>query len=74
MGNDTASPWELFRRPKMRWITLNMMFNWFVNSLVYYGLSLNSGALAGLFITSGCPSISIVLEFRSVSIGIVDLS
>lgn len=31
----------------MKLITLNMMFNWFVNSLVYYGLSLNAGALAG---------------------------
>ena len=47
VGNETVSPFDLFRRPKMRWITLNMMFNWFVNSLVYYGLSLNSGALAG---------------------------
>jgi len=41
------SPMELFRRPRMRLITINMMFNWFVNSLVYYGLSLNAGELAG---------------------------
>ena len=31
----------------MKLVTFNMMFNWFVNSLVYYGLSLNAGALAG---------------------------
>jgi len=41
------SQYELFKRPKMRIITINLMFNWFVVTLVYYGLSLNSGALAG---------------------------
>nr|XP_039273911.1 organic cation transporter protein-like isoform X1 [Styela clava]XP_039273912.1 organic cation transporter protein-like isoform X1 [Styela clava] len=41
------SPIELFRRPKMRILTFNVLFNWFVISLVYYGLSLNVGNLAG---------------------------
>jgi len=45
--HEKASIMELFKRPKMKLITLNMMFNWFVNSLVYYGLSLNAGELAG---------------------------
>jgi len=44
---ENASILELFKRPKMKLVTFNMMFNWFVNSLVYYGLSLNAGALAG---------------------------
>lgn len=44
---ESLSPVELFKRTKMRLVTINMMFNWFVNSLVYYGLSLNAGALAG---------------------------
>ncbi|XP_076819926.1 organic cation transporter protein-like [Clavelina lepadiformis] len=44
---ENYSPIELFRRPRMRLVTFNMMFNWFVNSLVYYGLSLNVGELAG---------------------------
>ncbi|CAK8674959.1 unnamed protein product [Clavelina lepadiformis] len=38
---------DLFRDKKTLLITLNVMFNWFVNSLVYYGVSLNAGALAG---------------------------
>ena len=29
----------------MRLITINCMFNWFANSIVYYGLSLNAAAL-----------------------------
>ena len=39
--------WDLFRYKQLRWITCNMCFNWCVNSLVYYGLSLNSSNLAG---------------------------
>ncbi|XP_075068277.1 solute carrier family 22 member 13-like [Mixophyes fleayi] len=35
---------DLFRRPNLRKITLVMSFVWFVNSLVYYGLSLNVGS------------------------------
>ncbi|XP_038073511.1 organic cation transporter protein-like [Patiria miniata] len=39
--------WHLFRTPKIRRISLVMIFTWFVNSLVYYGLSLNTDSLAG---------------------------
>lgn len=46
-AKDNVSPIELFRRPKMRWITVKMLFCWFVSALVYYGLSLNAGSLAG---------------------------
>ncbi|XP_075684791.1 solute carrier family 22 member 13-like [Rhinoderma darwinii] len=35
---------DLFRNPSLRKVTLVMSFVWFVNSLVYYGLSLNVGS------------------------------
>ncbi|XP_018409001.1 PREDICTED: solute carrier family 22 member 13-like [Nanorana parkeri] len=35
---------DLFRIPTLRRVTLVMSFVWFVNSLVYYGLSLNVGS------------------------------
>ncbi|KAM4029098.1 solute carrier family 22 member 13-like isoform 2-T2 [Anomaloglossus baeobatrachus] len=35
---------DLFRVPSLRKVTLVMSFVWFVNSLVYYGLSLNVGS------------------------------
>jgi len=38
---------DLFKTPNLRWRTLNFYYNWFVNSFVYYGLSLNSGNLGG---------------------------
>ncbi len=39
--------WHLFSTPGMRRISIVMIFAWFVNSLVYYGLSLNTNSLAG---------------------------
>merc|ERR550534_2258250 len=38
---------DLFRTRGSRFITLNLMYNWFVESVVYYGLGLNAGALPG---------------------------
>ncbi|XP_078493967.1 organic cation transporter protein-like [Ciona intestinalis] len=38
---------DLFRHRGTCIITIKVMFNWFVNSFVYYGISLNAGALAG---------------------------
>ncbi|XP_074649098.1 organic cation transporter protein-like [Tubulanus polymorphus] len=38
---------DLVRTPNMRKKTLNICFNWFVNSLVYYGLSMLGSQLAG---------------------------
>ena len=32
----------LFTRPLLVLKTVNMFFNWFVNTLVYYGLTMNS--------------------------------
>jgi len=42
-----ATIFDLFKTPNLRWRTLNFYYNWFVNSFVYYGLSLNSGNLGG---------------------------
>jgi len=38
---------DLVRTPSLRAKTLNCCLNWFANSLVYYGLSLNTGKLLG---------------------------
>jgi MFS transporter, OCT family, solute carrier family 22 (organic cation transporter), member 16 len=38
---------DLIRTPSLRAKTLNCCLNWFANSLVYYGLSLNTGKLLG---------------------------
>ncbi|XP_033635412.1 organic cation transporter protein-like [Asterias rubens] len=42
-GQQTAA--GLFKTPNMRAKTLNLMFNWFVNSMVYYGLGLSTSNL-----------------------------
>lgn len=38
---------DLFRTPNLRKKSLNICLNWFANSIVYYGLSLNMGNLVG---------------------------
>ncbi|XP_065332328.1 organic cation transporter protein [Cloeon dipterum] len=38
---------DLVRTPNLRAKTLNCALNWFANSIVYYGLSLNTGKLLG---------------------------
>lgn len=38
---------DLFKTPNLRKKTLNICLNWFANSIVYYGLSLNTGNLVG---------------------------
>lgn len=38
---------DLFKTPNLRKKTLNICFSWFANSIVYYGLSLNTGNLVG---------------------------
>ncbi|XP_070567476.1 organic cation transporter protein-like [Ptychodera flava] len=42
-----ASVVDLMRYPNMRKKTLNVFYNWFTVSLVYYGLSLNTSNLGG---------------------------
>ncbi|XP_014203835.1 organic cation transporter protein [Copidosoma floridanum] len=38
---------DLLKTPNLRLKTLNVCLNWFANSIVYYGLSLNTGNLVG---------------------------
>nr|XP_039273412.1 organic cation transporter protein-like [Styela clava] len=46
--DDTSySTIDLFKHSKLRIVTLKVGFNWAVNSMVYYGISLNAGSLAG---------------------------
>ncbi|XP_066974769.1 organic cation transporter protein-like isoform X1 [Macrobrachium rosenbergii] len=63
---------DLFRFPNLRRKTLNLHFNWFVNSGVYYGLSLNTGNLGGNdylnFIISG----AVELPAHAITILILD--
>ncbi|XP_052123042.1 organic cation transporter protein isoform X2 [Frankliniella occidentalis] len=46
---ETGSPsvLDLFRYPNLRKKSLNIFFNWFVNSATYYGLSWNTSNLGG---------------------------
>ncbi|XP_069696534.1 organic cation transporter protein [Periplaneta americana] len=45
--NESATMADLVKTPNLRNRTLNVVLNWFANSLVYYGLSLNTGKLFG---------------------------
>ncbi|PIK38648.1 putative organic cation transporter protein-like [Apostichopus japonicus] len=44
-SNQGLNPLSLFRTPNLRCKTINLMFNWAVNSTVYYGLSLSTSDL-----------------------------
>uniref|UniRef100_H2Y324 Uncharacterized protein n=3 Tax=Ciona intestinalis TaxID=7719 RepID=H2Y324_CIOIN len=43
----TYSAIDLFRIPAIRFVTVKITYIWFTNSFVFYGLTLNTGALAG---------------------------
>ncbi|XP_030850525.1 organic cation transporter protein [Strongylocentrotus purpuratus] len=55
----------LFRTPNLRIRTINCMFNWFVNTMVYYGLSLSTSDLGSndyiAFFISGAVEIPAVI-------------
>nr|CAB3266150.1 organic cation transporter protein-like [Phallusia mammillata] len=54
---------DLFKTPGIRLTTFKVMFSWFVNSFVYYGISLNAGSLAGdIFVNN---TLNGVFEFAS---------
>jgi len=46
-GKTNVKVWDLFRPPVMRILSFNIMFTWFTISMVFYGLALNGGNLAG---------------------------
>lgn len=45
--SSSAGIGDLFKTKNLRNKTLNVCLNWFANSIVYYGLSLNTGQFAG---------------------------
>ncbi|KAK3747306.1 hypothetical protein QZH41_016938, partial [Actinostola sp. cb2023] len=48
-GKSKAGVLDLVRTPKMRKRTLVLSYNWFVNSIVFYGITLNAKNLGGSF-------------------------
>ncbi|XP_029643938.2 organic cation transporter protein-like [Octopus sinensis] len=46
-SNKTYTAIDLLKRPRRAMITTNIWFNWFVNSMVYYGVTLNSVDMSG---------------------------
>ncbi|XP_063954422.1 organic cation transporter protein-like [Lytechinus pictus] len=56
---------DLFKTPNLRIRTLNCMFNWFVNTMVYYGLSLDTSDLGAndyiAFFISGAVEVPAVI-------------
>ncbi|CAH1774737.1 unnamed protein product [Owenia fusiformis] len=62
---------DLFRTPRLRCRTFNIWFNWFVNSMVYYGLSLNTGSLSGDIYTN--TTLSALVEFPALLLAAVAL-
>lgn len=69
MTSSRATILDLVRTPNMRRKTLNLFFCWFVNSFIYFGLSLNTSGLGGnLFVNF---FISGVIEFPAYAIATV---
>ncbi|CAG5103766.1 Oidioi.mRNA.OKI2018_I69.chr1.g926.t1.cds [Oikopleura dioica] len=58
---------DLIKNPYLRWKTVVMFFNWFVTSMVYYGLGLNAGSLSGnIFVNNAlCGIFDAVAKFLS---------
>ena len=61
--------WDLFRRPLMRLLCFNVMFSWFTVSMVFYGLALNGGNLAGDFIIRIVSCVSKCEVFKYIRSG-----
>ncbi|GAB6032561.1 hypothetical protein CHUAL_011453 [Chamberlinius hualienensis] len=38
---------DLFRTPYLRWISFNVLLNWFMNTLAYYGITMSTPLLGG---------------------------
>uniref|UniRef100_H2Y4B3 Major facilitator superfamily (MFS) profile domain-containing protein n=1 Tax=Ciona savignyi TaxID=51511 RepID=H2Y4B3_CIOSA len=45
--NNSGNTAVLFRNGNLRIITLIFIYNWFAATCIYYGLTLNTGSLAG---------------------------
>eukprot|EP00058_Branchiostoma_floridae_P007179 XP_002592667.1 hypothetical protein BRAFLDRAFT_118384 [Branchiostoma floridae] len=63
---------DLFRTPNLRKWTVNIFFNWVVNTFVYYGISLNTAALSGNLYLNFAISGFIEIPAYLISIIILD--
>ncbi|CAH1251989.1 SLC22A5 [Branchiostoma lanceolatum] len=63
---------DLFRTPNLRKWTINIFFNWIVNTFVYYGISLNTAALSGNLYLNFAISGFIEIPAYLISIVILD--
>ncbi|CAH1251987.1 SLC22A3 [Branchiostoma lanceolatum] len=63
---------DLFRTPNLRKWTLNLFFNWAVNSMVYYGISLNAAAFHGNLYLNFAISGFVEIPAYLISIYILD--
>ncbi|XP_019622928.1 PREDICTED: organic cation transporter protein-like [Branchiostoma belcheri] len=63
---------DLFRTPNLCKWTLNLFFNWAVNSMVYYGISLNAAAFHGNLYLNFAISGFVEIPAYIISIFILD--
>ncbi|XP_078666051.1 organic cation transporter protein-like isoform X2 [Branchiostoma floridae x Branchiostoma belcheri] len=63
---------DLFRTQNLRKWSVNIFFNWIVNTLVYYGISLNTAALSGNLYLNFAISGLIEIPAYLISIFILD--
>ncbi|XP_035668644.1 organic cation transporter protein-like [Branchiostoma floridae] len=63
---------DLFRTPNLRKWTINLFFNWAVNSMVYYGISLNAAAFHGNLYLNFAISGFVEIPAYLISIYILD--
>ncbi|XP_074656413.1 organic cation transporter protein-like [Tubulanus polymorphus] len=63
---------DLVRTPNMRRKTINIWFNWFVNSLAYYGLSMLGSQLAGSLYLNTFISAAVEIPAYFLAIAIVN--
>ncbi|XP_070567114.1 organic cation transporter protein-like [Ptychodera flava] len=63
---------DIIKSPTLRKRSLNLFFNWFTNSLVYYGLSLNTSNLAGDDYLNAFISAAVEIPAYAMGLYIVD--
>ncbi|XP_070567620.1 organic cation transporter protein-like [Ptychodera flava] len=69
---DRGSFVDLFRLPNMRAKSFNIFYNWFTNSFVYYGLSLNTSNLGGNDFLAAFISAAVEVPAYIMSLFILD--
>ncbi|XP_070568252.1 organic cation transporter protein-like [Ptychodera flava] len=64
--------WDLFRLPSMRMIHLILCFNWFVNTLVHTGISMNTSNLGGNDYISAAISAAVEIPAAVLTVFLVE--